>query len=97
MRRKAGLSCTRVLQRPGHSRVHAEAGRSAAGPRRPQAQRQDRAESAERRADWSEERLCEIADILSPLTGATGPEGVRRLLGIALWIRNEGEQRHPQP
>ena len=45
----------------------------------------------ERIAEWSDERRREMADILEPLTGATGEEGVRRLLGIGLWIRNDSE------
>lgn len=45
----------------------------------------------ERIADWSDERRRELADILEPLTGATGEEGVRRLLGIGLWIRSDRE------
>ena len=42
-------------------------------------------------AEWSDDRRREMADILEPLTGATGEEGVRRLLGIGLWIRNDSE------
>ena len=45
----------------------------------------------ERIAEWSDDRRREMADILEPLTGATGEEGVRRLLGIGLWIRNDSE------
>ncbi|MGI9243787.1 MAG: RDD family protein [Verrucomicrobiales bacterium] len=45
----------------------------------------------ERITEWSDERRREMADILEPLTGATGEEGVRRLLGIGLWIRNDSE------
>ena len=45
----------------------------------------------ERIAEWSDERRREMADVLEPLTGATGEEGVRRLLGIGLWIRSENE------
>ena len=45
----------------------------------------------ERIAEWSDERRREMADILEPLTGATGEEGVRRLLGIGMWIRNDSE------
>ena len=45
----------------------------------------------DRIADWSDERRRELADVLEPLTGATGEEGVRRLLGIGLWIRSDRE------
>jgi len=50
----------------------------------------------ERIAEWSDDRRREMADVLQPLTGATGEEGVRRLLGIGLWIRSESE-RGAQP
>ena len=46
----------------------------------------------DRIGDWSDERRREIADIVTPLTGASGEEGVRRLLGIGLWIRSDGEE-----
>jgi uncharacterized RDD family membrane protein YckC len=45
----------------------------------------------ERAPSWSEERRIEMADLLSPLTGATGPEGLRRLCAIALWLRQSGQ------
>ena len=45
----------------------------------------------DRIGDWSDERRRELADILEPITGATGEEGVRRLLGIGLWIRSDSE------
>ena len=33
-----------------------------------------------------------MADILEPITGAKGEEGVRRLLGIGLWIRTDRDR-----
>ena len=45
----------------------------------------------DRIAEWSDERRRELADVLEPLTGATGEQGVRRLLGIGLWIRSDRE------
>ena len=44
---------------------------------------------AERCQGWSAERRRELADQLEPLTGATGDEGVRRLIGMARWVRGE--------
>ncbi|MFT4551034.1 MAG: putative RDD family membrane protein YckC [Verrucomicrobiales bacterium] len=46
----------------------------------------------DRIADWSAERRREMADILEPITGAKGEEGVRRLLGIGLWIRTDRDR-----
>ena len=43
----------------------------------------------ERAPVWSEERRIELADRLSPLTGATGMEGLRRLCAIGLWLRGK--------
>lgn len=43
---------------------------------------------AERLPMWSESRRVELANHLSALTGASGPEGVRRLAGIARWLRD---------
>lgn len=42
----------------------------------------------ERLPMWSESRREELASQLQPLTGATGPEGVRRLAGIGFWLRD---------
>ncbi len=42
----------------------------------------------ERLPMWSQSRREELADLLQPLTGATGPEGVRRLAGIGFWLRD---------
>jgi uncharacterized RDD family membrane protein YckC len=53
----------------------------------------DRAEQAailqfiERAPHWSEERRIELANLLTPLTGTTGPEALRRLCAIGLWLR----------
>lgn len=44
---------------------------------------------AERSASWSPERRRELAEILEPLSGASGDEGVERLIGMARWIRGE--------
>ena len=44
---------------------------------------------AERSGRWSVERRRELAEILEPLTGATGDEGVRRVIGMARWVRGE--------
>ncbi len=44
----------------------------------------------DRAPQWSDARRMELSDLLSPLTGATGPEGLRRLCGIGLWLRQQG-------
>lgn len=44
----------------------------------------------ERSPAWSDERRIELANLLSPLTGATGHEGLRRLCGIGVWLRQGG-------
>jgi uncharacterized RDD family membrane protein YckC len=41
---------------------------------------------AERLGTWSEARSAELAGLAYPLTGATGIEGVKGLLGIANWL-----------
>ena len=41
----------------------------------------------ERAPNWSEERRVELSDLLAPLTGSTGQEGLRRLCAIGLWLR----------
>ena len=41
---------------------------------------------AERLGTWSEARAAELAGLAYPLTGATGIEGVKRLLGFANWL-----------
>lgn len=45
----------------------------------------------ERAPQWSDERRIELSDLLSPLTGATGEEGLRRVCAIGLHLR----QGHP--
>jgi uncharacterized RDD family membrane protein YckC len=42
----------------------------------------------ERLPMWSESRREELANQAQPLTGITGPEGVRRLAGIGFWLRD---------
>ena len=42
----------------------------------------------ERLPMWSESRREELAAQVSSLTGATGPEGVRRLASIGFWLRD---------
>jgi uncharacterized RDD family membrane protein YckC len=42
----------------------------------------------ERLPMWSPSRREELAGHVQPLTGATGPEGVRRLAGIGFWLRD---------
>ncbi len=37
---------------------------------------------------WSEKRQQELADMLEPLTAATGQTGVDRLIRIAAWLKN---------
>jgi uncharacterized RDD family membrane protein YckC len=43
----------------------------------------------ERTGLWSQGRRIEIANHASALTGATGQEGVTRLLGMARWVREK--------
>lgn len=43
----------------------------------------------ERAALWSQARRVEIANHASALSGATGVEGVRRLLAMARWLREK--------
>jgi uncharacterized RDD family membrane protein YckC len=43
-------------------------------------------EFAERLSTWPEARAVELAGILSPLTSASGSEGVTRLVGMANWL-----------
>lgn len=47
---------------------------------------------ATRRQTWTEERAIELADVVWPLTGARGPEGDRRLVGIATWLMGRREE-----
>ncbi|MEZ5302314.1 MAG: RDD family protein [Verrucomicrobiales bacterium] len=41
----------------------------------------------ERAPDWSDARKIELANHLAPLTGTTGPAGVRRVLSMARWVQ----------
>lgn len=43
---------------------------------------------AERASLWSPERQQELAAHLRPVTGTGGPEGVRRVLGMGVWLRD---------
>ena len=43
-------------------------------------------EFAERLGAWPEARAVELADLLTPLTGAPGAAGVPRLVGMANWL-----------
>ena len=45
----------------------------------------------ERAPQWSDERRIELSDQLSPLTGATGMDGLQRLCAIGLWLRQGGK------
>jgi uncharacterized RDD family membrane protein YckC len=47
-------------------------------------------EYASRCDGWTAARASELADHLEPLTEATGPEGARRVVGVARWL--EGAQ-----
>ncbi len=46
---------------------------------------------AARYATWNDERREELAAVASPITGATGEAGVRKLLGIANWLLGRQE------
>jgi len=50
----------------------------------------------ERAPNWSDERRLELSGILQPLTEAVGMEGLRRLVGMAMWIQ-EPESPKPSP
>jgi hypothetical protein len=50
----------------------------------------------ERAPNWSDERRLELSSILQPLTEAVGMEGLRRLVGMAMWIQ-EPEAPKPSP
>jgi len=43
-------------------------------------------EFAERLPTWTPQRAAELATLARPLTGATGREGIDRLLAIAAWL-----------
>lgn len=46
----------------------------------------------ERAGLWSEERRIEIADQAAVLSGATGSEGVQRLMAMAHWVQEKREK-----
>lgn len=50
----------------------------------------------ERAPQWADGRRMELASLAEPLTQATGSEGLRRLLGMALWLQ-EPEEKHTVP
>jgi hypothetical protein len=41
---------------------------------------------AERCGTWAPARLEELAELLEPVTGLTGPAAVERVLGLAAWL-----------
>lgn len=43
-------------------------------------------EFARRLPTWTEARAAELADLLAPLTRATGRDGIERLVGMANWL-----------
>lgn len=47
-------------------------------------------EFAARASSWTPARRAELADELAALTGATGPRGVERLVGMARWVEGRG-------
>lgn len=49
----------------------------------------------ERSPQWSDSRRAEVAELLHPLTGSTGMNGLRRLCAIGLWLQNRGGKRRP--
>jgi len=51
----------------------------------------------ERAPKWADERRMELAAIVEPLTGAPGVEGLRRLCGMALWLRDPEEKKDGPP
>ncbi|HRK15074.1 MAG TPA: hypothetical protein PK490_12330, partial [Prosthecobacter sp.] len=44
----------------------------------------------ERAPRWSDARKLELSDLLEPLTGSAGMEGLRRACGMGLWLRQGG-------
>lgn len=51
----------------------------------------------ERAPLWADERRLELASLAQPLTKAPGPEGLRRLCGMALWLQEPEEKRATPP
>jgi uncharacterized RDD family membrane protein YckC len=58
------------------------------------AEREALLEFAERHAQLSGERQIELAQLLQPITGASGEPGLRRVLGMAVQLM--GERREPR-
>ena len=44
---------------------------------------------AQRRAQWNQDRAQELSDILSPVTGLSGGEGLERVMGYGTWLGDE--------
>lgn len=42
---------------------------------------------AQRSRGWTDERVSELAEILRPMVGGTGPDTAQRLQGMARWLR----------
>jgi hypothetical protein len=42
-----------------------------------------------RRSQWNRERAEELSDLLEPITGLTGAEGLERTLGYGVWLGDE--------
>lgn len=47
-------------------------------------------EFLERAPSWSDARKVELTDLLEPLTGRAGMEGLHRACGMGLWLRQGG-------
>ena len=48
-------------------------------------------EFLERAPSWSDARKVELTDLLEPLTGRAGMEGLRRSCGMGLWLKQGGK------
>ncbi|WP_395751090.1 RDD family protein [Prosthecobacter sp.] len=51
----------------------------------------------ERAPMWADERRIELSSLAQPLTRAVGMEGLRRLCGMAMWLRDPEEKRAAPP
>ncbi|WP_395740823.1 RDD family protein [Prosthecobacter sp.] len=51
----------------------------------------------ERAPLWADERRIELSSLAQPLTHAVGMEGLRRLCGMAMWLRDPEEKRGTPP
>lgn len=51
----------------------------------------------ERAPQWADERRLELSMLVEPLTQAQGMEGLRRLCGMAMWLRDPEEKRGASP